>query len=153
MEIDVASRADKAKAYFKEGYNCCQSVFMAYADLYDIEPKLAAKIASSFGGGMGRLREVCGTCTGMFLIASFQIPADDPNDKDAKFANYKMVQDLAEEFRKENGSVVCRELLRLDHKKDDPHPSERTESYYKKRPCAELVHLAAEIVGKKLQML
>ena len=148
-EIDVTARAEQAKAYFLDGYNCSQSVFMAYADLFDLDVELASKLASSFGGGMGRLREVCGTCTGMFMVASMAIPADN-KDADAKKANYALVQQVAEDFRKENGSIICRELLGLDHKKDEPTPSVRTQEYYKKRPCGELVYLAAEIIGKRL---
>lgn len=153
MDIDVQARAERARNYFKDGYNCSQSVFMAYSDLFDMSPDMAARISSSFGGGMGRLREVCGTCTGMFMIASLAIPANNPADKEAKMKNYAMVQDLAEEFRKENGSIICRELLGLDHKKDEPKPEERTEAYYKKRPCGELVYLAATIVGNKLKIM
>lgn len=153
MDIDVQARAERARNYFKDGYNCSQSVFMAYSDLFDMSPDMAARISSSFGGGMGRLREVCGTCTGMFMIASLAIPANNPADKEAKMKNYAMVQELAEEFRKENGSIICRELLGLDHKKDEPKPEERTEAYYKKRPCGELVYLAATIVGNKLKIM
>lgn len=153
MDIDVQARAERARNYFKDGYNCSQSVFMAYSDLFDMSPDMAARISSSFGGGMGRLREVCGTCTGMFMIASLAIPANNPADKEAKMKNYTMVQELAEEFRKENGSIICRELLGLDHKKDEPKPEERTEAYYKKRPCGELVYLAATIVGNKLKIM
>lgn len=148
--IDVRARAERAGQYFKEGYNCAQSVFMAYADVFDMEAGMAARFASSFGGGMGRLREVCGTCSGMFMVASMAIPADDPTDKAAKAANYALVQELAEDFRRENGSIICRELLGLDHKQDCPTPSERTAEYYRKRPCGELVMLAAEIVGRRL---
>lgn len=145
----IEERAEKAKAYFQDGYNCSQAVFMAYADLFDMDVELASKLASSFGGGMGRLREVCGTCTGMFMVASLAIPADN-KDAEAKKTNYALVQQLAEDFRKENGSIICRELLGLDHKKDEPTPSARTQEYYKKRPCGELVYLAAEILGKRL---
>ncbi len=148
----IKERAEKAKGYFQDGYNCSQSVFMAYADLFDIDVELASKLASSFGGGMGRLREVCGTCTGMFMVASLAIPADN-KDTEAKKTNYALVQQLADDFRKENGSIICRELLGLDHKKDKPTPSARTQEYYKKRPCGELVYLAAEILGKRLMEL
>lgn len=153
MDIDVQARAERARNYFKEGYNCSQSVFMAYSDLFDVTPDMAAIFASSFGGGMGRLREVCGTCTGMFMIASLAIPANNPADKEAKMKNYALVQELAEEFRRENGSIICRELLGLDHKQDGPKPEERTEAYYKKRPCSELVYLSATIVGNKLKAM
>lgn len=148
----IKERAEKAKGYFQDGYNCSQSVFMAYADLFDIDVELASKLASSFGGGMGRLREVCGTCTGMFMVASLAIPADN-KDTETKKTNYALVQQLADDFRKENGSIICRELLGLDHKKDKPTPSARTQEYYKKRPCGELVYLAAEILGKRLMEL
>ena len=114
-EIDIKERAERAKAFFQDGYNCSQSVFMAYADLFDLDVELASKFASSFGGGMGRLREVCGACTGMFMVASMAIPADN-KDADAKKANYALVQQVAEDFRQENGSIICRELLGLDRK-------------------------------------
>lgn len=150
IEINPTQRGATAALYFHDGYNCAQSVFMAYSDIFGIDTQLAATLASSFGGGMGRLREVCGTCSGMFMIASLAIPAADPTDKQAKAANYALVQDLAAEFRAENGSIICRELLGLDRPKDNPTPSERTNEYYNKRPCGELVRLAAEIVGRKL---
>ena len=148
-KIDVEARVELARNLFKSGYNCSQSVFMAYANVYDIDKDFAARLVAPLGGGMGRLREVCGTCTGMFMVASMAIPADN-KDADAKKANYALVQQVAEDFRKENGSIICRELLGLDHKKDDPTPSTRTQEYYKKRPCGELVYLAAEIIGKRL---
>lgn len=152
-KINPKARAERAKQYFLEGYNCCQSVFMAYADVFDLKPEFAAIMASSFGGGMGRLREVCGTCSGMFMVTSFAVPANDPTDKEAKTANYAMVQELAEEFRKENGSIICRELLGLTKPKECPTPSDRTQEYYKKRPCPELVYLSATIVGNRLLKL
>ena len=150
MEINVEERASQAETYFRSGYNCAQSVYMAFSDLYGMDPKMAGIISAPFGGGMGRLREVCGACTGMFLVAGLQLPADEPSKKGD---SYKLVQELAEEFKTENGSIICRELLGLDHKKDEPVAEERTEAYYKKRPCAELVHLAATIVGKKILAL
>lgn len=150
MEINVEERAKQAETYFRSGYNCAQSVYMAFSDLYGMDPKMAGIISAPFGGGMGRLREVCGACTGMFLVAGLQLPADEPSKKGD---SYKLVQELAEEFKTENGSIICRELLGLDHKKDEPVAEERTEAYYKKRPCAELVHMAATIVGKKILAL
>ena len=150
MEINVEERAKQAETYFRSGYNCAQSVYMAFSDLYGMDPKMAGIISAPFGGGMGRLREVCGACTGMFLVAGLQLPADEPSKKGD---SYKLVQELAEEFKAENGSIICRELLGLDHKKDEPIAEVRTEAYYKKRPCAELVHLAATIVGKKIQSI
>jgi len=150
MEINVEERASQAETYFRSGYNCAQSVYMAFSDLYGMDSKMAGIISAPFGGGMGRLREVCGACTGMFLVAGLQLPADEPSKKGD---SYKLVQELAEKFKAENGSIICRELLGLNHKKDGPVAESRTEAYYKKRPCAELVHMAATIVGKKIQAI
>lgn len=150
IELNVNERADRAENYFRAGYNCAQSVYMAYADLFGMSTDLAAKVSAPLGGGMGRLREVCGACSGMFLVAGLAVPVDNPADKAAKTANYALVQQLAAEFRTQNGSIICRELLGLDHKHDAPTPAERTPDYYQKRPCVELVRIAAQIVGRKL---
>lgn len=149
-ENDIISRAEKAKSFFTQGYNCAQSVYMAYADLFGMDVTQAAVIAAPLGGGMGRLREVCGACSASFLIAGLAVPCDDPNDADAKKACYAMVQRLAERFREENGSIICRELLGLGEKRESPAPSPRTAEYYRKRPCAELVYHAALNVGKEI---
>ncbi len=141
MEIDINERSQRAVSYFADGYNCSQSVFMAYSDLYGIDVDLASKFATSFGGGMGRLREVCGAVSGMFMVASMHMPANN-TDREAKKANYALVHLLADDFKKENGSIICRELLGLDPK------FERQE---KKRPCSELVRMAAEIVGRRIK--
>ena len=150
MDIDVEERIQKAVSLFKSGYNCSQSVFLAYNDLFGIEDTLAATLVAPLGGGMGRLREVCGAVSASFMIAGLKYPANDPADKLAKTRNYTVVQELAAEFKKENGSIVCRELLGLAQKQDDPVPSDRTEAYYKRRPCADYVATAARIVGNKL---
>ena len=151
MEIDVEARANRAKELFLEGYNCTQSVALAYADVAGIDEALLATIAAPFGGGMGRLREVCGAVSGMTLLAGFLSPCPSADDTTAKKANYALVQSFAEEFRKMNGAIVCRTLLGLDCTKDEPTPSPRTSEYYKKRPCADLVYDAALIVGRYLQ--
>lgn len=154
MSIDVKERAERARNFFHEGYNCSQSVLMAYADLFNLDIEVAKAIASSFGGGMGRLREVCGTCTGMFAIAGLACPSSIPGDMQSKTANYALVQSLAEDFRRETGSIICRELLKKnDNTHEGPIAEVRTPEYYKKRPCSELVYLAAEIVGNKLNTL
>ncbi len=152
-EDKIISRAEQAKSFFIQGYNCAQSVYMAYADLFGIDAKQAAIIAAPLGGGMGRLREVCGACSASFLVAGLAIPCDDPTDMQAKKKCYAMVQRLAERFREQNGSIICRELLGLSEKKESPAPSPRTAEYYKKRPCAELVYLAALNVGKEIAEL
>ncbi|MGL5317710.1 MAG: C-GCAxxG-C-C family protein [Bacteroidales bacterium] len=146
----MEDRVEKAVAYFKEGYNCSQAVFMAYADLFDIQPELAKAIPTSMGGGMGRLREVCGAVSGMFLLVSLKYPVLKGDDKETKKKNYTTVQQLAEVFTKKNGSIVCRELLQLDVKTQEPTPEDRTETYYKRRPCVEYVADAARIFGEML---
>ncbi len=149
-KINIEERVNKARELFLEGYNCSQSVFLAYSDVFGIETSFAARIAAPFGGGVGRLREICGAVSGMSLLAGQMEPADDPADKEAKARNYALVQEMADPFRKENGSIICRELLGLEQKKDDPKPSERTTQYYETRPCEEYVATAAKIVGEKI---
>lgn len=136
----------KAMKYFKEGYNCAQSVVAAFCDKLSIDFETAIKLSSSFGGGMGRLREVCGAVSGMFIVAGLLYGYDNPIDKIAKTAHYKLIQDLATEFKKSNGSIICRDLLGLGKGADSPIPDDRTKEYYSKRPCVQLVGMAAEII-------
>lgn len=142
----MSKHSDQAAALFHEGYNCAQAVLAAFCDDTGLDFETALKISSSFGGGMGRLREVCGAVSGMLMAAGMIYGYDSPTDKAAKTAHYRRVQELAERFRAQNGSIVCRELLGLSQKPDSPVPEDRTEGYYKKRPCAELVRQAAEIL-------
>lgn len=150
MEIDYMNSkyAKKATELFREGFNCSQSVFLAFEDKYDIDRELALKLSSSFGGGMGRLREVCGAVSGMFMVAGVLYGYSSPLDQGEKSEHYKRIQELAKEFEEDNGSIVCRELLGLGQGKDNPVPEKRTEAYYKKRPCGELVAIAAAIMEK-----
>lgn len=148
--IDINQRVERAKELFNSGYNCCQSVVLAFADIIELDPTLAATISAPFGGGMGRLREVCGAVSGMTMVAGFLSPCPTADDPVAKKANYTLVQNFAEKFRAQNGAIVCRTLLGLDRTKDDPTPSPRTAEYYKKRPCAELVGDAARIIAEYL---
>ena len=150
ITINAEERAARAKEYFNQGYNCAQSVALAYADITNLDEEMVAKITASFGGGLGRLREVCGAVSGMAFLASFISPCPSADDAEAKKANYALVQEFAEQFRQQNGCIVCRSLLGLDHPKDEPTPSPRTAEYYKKRPCSEYVYDAALIVGKYL---
>ncbi len=138
--------AERAKALFQEGYNCSQSVFLAFADKYDMDRETAARLASSFGGGLGRMREVCGAVSGMAMVAGMLYGYESPTDYEGKSAHYARIQELVHAFEEQNGSFVCRELLGLDRKGDTPIPEKRTEEYYKKRPCAELVGMAASIL-------
>ena len=151
IKINAEERALLAKEYFNSGYNCAQSVALAFADITSLDKELVAKITASFGGGMGRLREVCGAVSGMAFVASFISPCPTADNAEAKKQNYALVQEFAEQFRKQNGAIVCRTLLGLDHPKDEPTPSARTAEYYQKRPCAEYVYDSALIVGKYLE--
>ena len=123
----------------------------AFSDIFGIDGTTAATIASGFGGGMARMREVCGTVTAMGMAAGFMSPAIRPKDMKERTANYALVQELADEFRKENGSIICRELLGITAKKEEsPAPSQRTPEYYRKRPCPELVACSARIIASRL---
>jgi C_GCAxxG_C_C family probable redox protein len=139
----------KAAELFLGGYNCAQAVAVAFCDLTGLEEKQAAKMASAFGGGMGRLREVCGAVSGMLLVLGILDGYDDPTDDAAKKALYSRVQELAREFREENGSIICRELL--DNPPADPNPTPRTADFYTQRPCARMVLTAARILDEYLQ--
>ncbi|MBS7006908.1 C-GCAxxG-C-C family protein [Anaerostipes sp.] len=143
--------AQKAMDLFKEGYNCSQSVFLAFQDLYDIDRQTALKLSSSFGGGMGRLREVCGSVSGMFLTAGILYGYDSPADRTAKTEHYRRIQELARAFEEQNGSIVCRELLGLSQKKESYIPAERTKEYYEKRPCVQIVGCAACIMEEYIK--
>ena len=153
MTIDVESsvHAGKAMELFLSGYNCAQSVFAAFCDLHGMEEKEALRLSSSFGGGMGRLREVCGALSGIFMTAGIVYGYDSPGDKDAKTEHYKRIQELAEAFQERTGTLLCRELLGLEGTgKDSYIPSDRTEAYSQSRPCRELVGLAAAILDAYL---
>ena len=143
--------SERAIAYFKEGYNCSQSVFLAFCDEYDMDFETALKISSSFGAGMGRLREVCGAVTGMFMVAGLLYGYSEPKEHREKTAHYERIQYLANEFEENNRSIICRELLGLGAGKENPEPELRTAEYYKKRPCVELVGMAAEIMDKYIK--
>ena len=149
--MTIEERKNRAAELFKAGYNCCQAVAMTFADVIGLTENEVARLASGFGGGMGRMREVCGTVSAMTMVAGAMIPADDVGDKSAKTANYALVQDMADEFRQMNGSIICRELLGLSKPEGTPVPSDRTPEYYKKRPCGELCSIAAGIIAKKLE--
>lgn len=150
-KYDPQERAARARNLFLEGYNCTQSVVLAYADLFpDLSTEQLAALAAPLGGGVGRMREVCGAVSGMALIAGRIRPNPRPKDQPAKAACYALVQDFAEAFRASNGAIVCRELLGLNERKSSPMPAERTPEYYRKRPCPDLVADAARIVAERL---
>ena len=139
-----------ASENFKSGYNCAQSVFLAFAEDFGFDKETALKLSSSFGGGMGRLREVCGAVSSMFAIAGLKEGYTTPNDDEIKAKHYELIQNLAEKFKSKFGTIICRELLELPEGKDSPIPSKRTEEYYQTRPCEAFVCYAAEIIEKQI---
>ena len=153
--FDPEERGARARDYFLAGYNCCQSVLMAFSDVLQAnrlagEPILKI-IGSGFGGGFARMREVCGSFTACTMLAGFISPAD-TTDLEVRKTNYALVQDMAADFRALNGSIVCSEMLELKERlAEGPAPSERTPEYYKKRPCPEIVRNAAIIAAKKMK--
>ena len=144
QEID--KRVEKAIALFKQGFNCSLAVFAACADIYGIEDEtLALRLAASFGGGIGRMRQTCGAACGMFMLAGLENGSAIEGDTEGKKQNYALVQDLAAKFQAENGSLICSELLGIAPKPQEPTPEARTEAYYQKRPCVEMVATAVRI--------
>ena len=141
--------AEKAVEIFKEGYNCSQAVFAAFSDVLGIDELTARKMAIGLGGGVGRMREVCGAVSGAAMVLGAVYGGDDAEDKQGA---YEKVQAFAEEFKKDNGSVICREILGIDKaKKETATPDKRTTEYYKSRPCADKVYEAAKIVEEMLK--
>lgn len=168
-DTEAENRAVAAVAYFRQGYNCAQSVALALADLYGLEAATLAQLSASFGGGIGRMREICGAACGMFMMAGLEVQTLDdslatpscgyPNAA-LKKANYQVVQGLAAEFRKRCGALLCRELLGLARPLADgvvpaveitATPEERTEAYYRRRPCTAMVETAVCIYMEYLQ--
>lgn len=154
----MESRREQAMSFFKMGYNCTQAVVLAHLDLLGVEKEQALKLCQSFGGGMGRLRQVCGTVSAMFFVAGALTGSSDPRDIEGKKRNYAAVQELAKRFEKKNGSIICATLLGLDRKegtntvgeayRSGSVPEPRTEEYYKKRPCPELIGDACDILAE-----
>ena len=137
--------SEYAAELFLNGRSCSQAVAVAFCDVTGLTPEFSAKMASSFGGGMGRMREVCGAVSGMLMVLGLLYGYDDNGEKDrAKKAHYALVQELAGKFREKNGSIICREILK--NPPSDPAPTPRTAEFYKNRPCARMVYCAAEIL-------
>ena len=142
------NHAEYAGKLFTDGFNCAQSVMVAFCDVTGLQPEFAAQAASPFGGGMGRMREVCGAVSGMLMVAGLLYGYHDPKDNAGKRDLYKLEQYLAGKFKEQTGSIVCRELLK--NPPSDPNPSARTEEYYKVRPCCRMVMLASQILDDYL---
>jgi len=132
---------------FLGGCNCAQAVFLAFSDITGMDRKVAARLSSPFGGGMGRMREVCGAVSGMLMVLGVlygydETPGNDPHKKQL----YVDVQALAGRFREECGSIICREILK--NPASDPNPTPRTAEFYAKRPCARMVMTAARLLDE-----
>lgn len=154
MNQDLEERIQRAVDNFMSGYGCCQSVVAAFADLYGLDDIMAKRISAGFGGGVGRMRMMCGTVSGLVILAGLDCGQTEGSDREGKAACYKVVQQLLESFKQRNGSVICAELLGLNGctvVKDTYVPDERNAEYYKKRPCAQKVESAARIFAEYLQ--
>lgn len=151
-EVDLAKRVEKSVELFKAGFNCSQSVFAAFADMYGIPQEQALKLSASFGGGIGRMRQTCGAACGLFMLAGLETGSTEGGDRVKKMNNYHTVQELAEELRKKNGSIICSELLGLNKAQENASfvPEERTDAYYKKRPCAKIIEETSALWVKYL---
>lgn len=145
MEKD---HAEIACSLFAEGRNCSQAVMAAFADVTGLSEEFSLKLSSSFGGGMGRMRQVCGTCSAMFMIAGILYGYSSKDDIEEKADHYRRIQYLAEEFKKQHGTINCLELLKGLNVTSTPYPDKRTGQYYKVRPCIKFVKTAAEILDK-----
>lgn len=146
----MESRIEEAVSTFEAGYTCAQSVFVTYADLFGMDRETALKLASPMGGGMGRMREVCGAVTAMALLAGLKEGNTDPSNEEGREKIYLLTRQLAEKFKEQHGTIICRELLGIDGMERSAKPSERTESYYRERPCSRLVATAAGIIEEML---
>ena len=144
----MSEKEKLARELFKSGYNCAQSVFGAFSEDFGIDKETALKLSSSFGGGMGRMREVCGAVSAMFMIAGLKCGYSSNDDKMEKTQHYKRIQNLAKIFKDKNGSIICRELLHLEN--DGYVPADRTQKYYETRPCEEYVAYAVRILEENI---
>lgn len=147
---EIKQRTEKAIAYFENGYSCSQAVLLAYADKYGISEATAAALSGSFGGGMGRLREVCGALSGGLMVLGLEYPYTNTTPKEHKNTNYAMVQKTALEFKAIMGSYICAELLSKKQMPEQPIPDDRNDNYYALRPCTRCVAIAAKLVGEAI---
>ena len=153
MKKELEERVNRAVDNFMQGYGCCQSVVAAFADIYGLDDTMAKRIAAGFGGGVGRLRMMCGAVSGIVILVGLDCGQTEGSDRMGKSACYKVVQELLANSKADNGSLICAELLGLK----GPVPagqyvaSERTAEYYKERPCAAKVESAARIFAQYLE--
>ena len=153
MTSELETRVHRAVDNFMQGYGCCQSVVAVFADLYGMDDRMAKRVAAGFGGGVGRLRMMCGAVSGMVILVGLDCGQTEGDDREGKSACYKVVQELLARFKALNGSVICAELLGLkgaEKTHSSYVASERTAAYYKTRPCADKVECAARIFAEYL---
>ena len=139
----------QAAQLFLDGYNCAQAITVAFSDVTGLDKNFSARMASSFGGGIGRLREVCGAVSGMVMVAGILYGYDGNSEESAKKDHYTLVQALANQFKEEVGSIICRDILK--NPPSDPNPTPRTEEFYKQRPCTRMVMVAARILDEYIK--
>lgn len=144
------SRVEEAVRTFEEGYNCAQSVFATYADLFGMERTQALRLASPMGAGIGRMREVCGAVSSMAMLAGLKQGNTNPADENAKEEIYALVRYMSDRFQAVSGSLICSEILGLKEREESARPSVRTEQYYSSRPCSRMVAEAAKIIEEVL---
>ena len=144
------SKGEQAEQLFKEGYNCSQSLALAFCEEIGIEKSKLLRIVSSFGGGMGRMREVCGAVSSMALLAGLKQGNIDPSNEEGKESIYLLTRQLAQRFKEKHGTIICRELLGIKDMEESARPSARTKEYYASRPCSRLVATAGEIIEEML---
>lgn len=153
MRSDLEQCVQRSIELFMQGYGCSQSVVAAFAELYGIDDLIAKKISAGFGGGVGRMRMMCGAVSGMVMLTGLDCGQTEGSDREGKAVCYKVVQQLLNTFKAENGSIICAELLAKNGckvVKDNNIPDERTAEYYKKRPCVRKVESAARIFAEYL---
>lgn len=148
----MESRVAQAVKTFESGYTCAQSVFATYADLFGMDRETALKLASPMGGGVGRMREICGVVSAMALLAGLKEGNTDPENEDGKERIYLLTREMADKFREKNDSIICRELLGIEGREESARPSARTKEYYASRPCSRLVADASRIIEEMLLM-
>ena len=152
-EIDSSDRIQRAVELFMQGYGCCQSVVCAFSDLYGLDEEMALKVSAGFGGGVGRMRLMCGACSALVILAGLEKGQTRGEDREGKAACYQLVRELLETFRQRNGSIICAELLQMGGVKAETNtsqPDERNAEYYRVRPCARKVESAARVFAEYL---
>lgn len=143
-------KAKKAVELFESGYNCSQAIVLAFEDYLNVDRKTLQSLSSSFGGGISRLREVCGCVSGMAIVMGIIRGDYDVNDNDQKAKHYELIQKLALKFKEKTNSINCAELLNKVKEVENPTPEIRSKEYYEKRPCSKYIKIMAEIIESEL---